>query len=51
MLNDMFWDKSSCDGIGLKFFFKVVSYELDFKNKNALAKDIQPYLHFGWEGV
>jgi len=41
MLNDIFWYKSPCDGIGLKFFLQVVSYEHDLKNKSVSPKGIQ----------
>ena len=36
MLNDIFLDKSFCDGIGLKSFC-----ELNFKIKSVFAKGIQ----------
>ena len=41
MLNDIFWDKSPCDDIGLKSFLQVVSCENDFKNKSVFEKGIQ----------
>ena len=40
-MNDFFWDKSPCDGIGLKSFLQVVSCEHDFKNKSVFEKGIQ----------
>ena len=41
MLNDIFLDKSPCDGIGLKSFLQVVRCEHDFENKSVFAKGIQ----------
>jgi len=41
MMNDIFWDKSPCDDIGLKSFLQVVSYEYDLKNKDVFAKGIK----------